>query len=86
MSGMSGAAACLVFTCNLIAFARQLQVRLQLPTSAINVTLLAFPARTVCCCAPCCGAAAAAVAAVGRYLLSARRSAANPPQRRAAGE
>ena len=47
----------------------------QLPTSAVDATLLAFAAER---------RAAPTLAAVDRYLLAARRSAANPPHAAAA--
>jgi len=58
------------------------QVCVQLPTSAVNVTLLVFAAGCRAA-ARCCGAAVAerpAAAVADRYLLLARRAAANPPR------
>jgi len=60
----------------------------QLPTSAVNVTLLAFTAERRIA-VRCCGAATAgrpAAAVVDRYLLPVRRLAANPPHAAAAVE
>jgi len=55
------------------------QICVQLPTSAVSVTLLAVVAerRAICCYEPC---------SVDRYLPPSRRSAANPLQPRAVGE
>ena len=67
---------------------RFVQVCVQLPTSAVNVSLLVLAAERRAA-TPCCGATAPGsptAAALVRYLLPARRSAANPPHATAAVE
>jgi len=67
---------------------RFVQVCVQLPTSAVNVSLLVLAAERRAA-TPCCGATAPGsptAAALVRYLLPARRSAANPPHAAAAVE